>query len=456
MTNKQKSREYDYMLNLSSVKYWHDQLRPNGFKNTKISYSGTRYSYLVKLGRFDRWLQKRVFTIRTSITRNDEIIHENTQKTFNSVEELLYFGEERDENNREIKKIINTYLIDDIHNHLSRSSMSAICAAIKSYFSTNDMEINLKYNGRKRDKFEVEEESELTISEFYKMMTTSKIDLTIHAVMMVKFQAGLDSSTLADRFNYQAYSQISKFCGTTNHRDWDVDKCPIPIKLVRVKTGVQFITFFDRDALSAIKDYLAWREESRDPHNQDGPIFFTSRNTPISVAWIARSFMKLANYSQTQKKIGLRKNKITSHEVRDLLKTTLLVCGVAEHMADHIIGHKPKDSYVKIGKLYPDQLRAEYSKASHMLNIFSDVENKIKNPERPDVMNEKLKKSEAKVAKLLKRIDELEIENNKKIDKSAEIVQKVKDMMEVMIETLENRSDMDLKNRLKEKLYQRL
>ena len=31
------------------------------------------------------------------------------------------------------------------------------------------------------------------------------MDMVMKAVMMIKFQAGLDSSTFADRFNFEAY-----------------------------------------------------------------------------------------------------------------------------------------------------------------------------------------------------------------------------------------------------------
>ncbi len=72
-------------------------------------------------------------------------------------------------------------------------------SAIKSYFSVHDVEINIKFNGRKRDQFNIEGEAELTISEFYKMLTYSKADHTPRAVVMVKFQSDLDSSTRQNR-----------------------------------------------------------------------------------------------------------------------------------------------------------------------------------------------------------------------------------------------------------------
>lgn len=435
-------KKTDYMLKYQSVEYWQNSLRGNGLKNVKSRIS-TKLLYLYRLEEFNQWLKGKSFGIKVAIIKNNQMIHERAQKTFDNVEKLLDFGEEENGNNKQVKKIISIYLDDPKHEHLSSSSMDNICSAIKSYFKLHEVEINLKFNGRKREKTEVEDDPELTRFEFYKMLTYSKIDHLVRAVMLVKFQAGLDSSTLADRFNFHAYPQISKFCGTTNYKEWSLDKCPIPIELIRVKTAVRHITFIDRDALSAIKDYLSWRESSRGEHDIKGPIFYTSRDEPISTTWIGNTFKKLAEYSQVQKKIAPRKNKITSHEVCDLLKTTLIVRGVPESIADIIIGHKPNDTYVKIGKLYPEKLREEYSKASRMLNIFSEVENMIKNPEQYDVRDEQLKAWNNEKERLQKENNELKAEKNNKIGK------KVDWLTGIMMDVVDNMPDSDFKNNIK-------
>ena len=79
-----------------------------------------------------------------------------------------------------------------------------------------------------------------------------------------------------------------------------------------------------------------------------------------------------------QKMVSHRVYKIHSHEVRDLLKSTLLVSGCAQYAADHVLGHSPRDSYEKQAALYPEKLRSEYAKASGRLNIFSSIERHLK------------------------------------------------------------------------------
>ncbi len=203
------------------------------------------------------------------------IVRKTVQKSFKHVEELLYFGE--DENTKDVRKIISQHLVAPQHKHLKRATRTVICSAIKSYFDAHDVFTNVKVNGRKNSEAEFADEPGLDITEFYKMMTAGKINPLTCAVMMVKFQAGLDSSTLADRFNFYAYKQIAEYCGTPDHEKWDLEKCPVPIRLRRVKTTVKYTTFIDRDALSALKDYLVWKEGLHGPHDPEGPLFTTIR-----------------------------------------------------------------------------------------------------------------------------------------------------------------------------------
>ena len=94
--------------------------------------------------------------------------------------------------------------------------------------------------------------------------------------------------------------------------------------------------------------------------------------------WISSRFSKAATDAGIQKVVSHRVFKIHSHEVRDLLKSTLLVSGCAQYAADHVLGHSPGDSYEKQAALYPETLRAEYAKASGRLNVFASIERHLR------------------------------------------------------------------------------
>ena len=101
----------------------------------------------------------------------------------------------------------------------------------------------------------------------------------------------------------------------------------------------------------------------------------------ISDFWIRQSFKRLANTSGIQHKLKregiMPKYQKDSHELRDLLKSTLIDCGTRIDVADHVIGHAPKDSYEKQSKLYPESMREEFSKASSKINIFSNMSSNL-------------------------------------------------------------------------------
>ena len=148
---------------------------------------------------------------------------------------------------------------------------------------------------------------------------------------------------------------------------------------MRVKTGMEYTTFVDRDAVSHLQDYLRWREfREGKKYDPSGPLFVTRRGTPVGPNWISSRFSKAAIDAGIQKRTSHRVFKIHSHEVRDLLKSTLLVSGCAQYAADHVLGHAPRDSYEKQAALYPEKLRAEYAKASGRLNIFSSIEKHLR------------------------------------------------------------------------------
>ena len=385
---------------LPTVKRWLGELKESKVTHDVGHYIGTRGSYRLSLIKFNDWLIGREFDMRVQTVRKGKIVRENAQKSFAHVEELLHFG--MDGSVMDVRQIVSQFLHDPCNANFSQNTMGVTASAVKSYFSEHDVEFVIKFNKLGKAVTEVTEKPEMTMLEFYKMLTFGKPTPMMRAMLLVKLHAALDTATLADRFNYHAYGQIAKFCGTKNHREWDLDKCPIPIQLVRVKTSYQHTTFIDRDALEAVKDYLAWREKKHGPHDPDGPMFFNGVNESINTDNIKSAFTKLTEEARVQKKLAPRVFKITPHEMRDLMKSTLLMCGCAPWAADHVLGHTPKDSYDKPAEIYAEELRNEYSKVSKVLNMFSYVENQLKNIENSDAIREKEKKRAKQIENMQK------------------------------------------------------
>ena len=363
------------LMGRESVRFWITQLNSPKTKNLALK-KGTRRTYADALGAFNAWLRGRRFPARRDSGLGGRMAG---SRAFQDVEDLLGFCMDSDDGVHAAKRAVREYLADLAASKHSLSTVMVRCAAIKSYFATHDIRIDVRVNKKRHAVHDVQESPEMGLFDLYKMMTAGGMGVMLKAIMMVKFQAGLDASTFADRFNFEGYPQIVKYFGIEDHESWDLGRCPVPIRLVRVKTGMTYTTFIDRDAVSHLQDYLRWKESREGKrHDPSKPLFVTRNGTPVGPNWISSRFSKAATDAGIQKVVSHRVFKIHSHEVRDLLKSTLLASGCAQYAADHVLGHSPRDSYEKQATLYPETLRAEYAKASGRLNVFASIERHLR------------------------------------------------------------------------------
>ena len=422
---------------LDSVSFWISQLRGSKFKNpSRVNINTTQTQYLHQLWQFNKWISEKTFRINTLQASNENSFVQKTEKkTFSNVEFLLRVLEQPFADQKNITRIIKQYLLDEIHAHKKASYMLIIKSAIVSYFEKNEYSLQINYNPKTSHDTEIEEQ-DMSISDLMDFLTTGKPSITEKATFLCKFHRGLDVSTLVDRFNYEALDQIAKWFGSENHNSWDLDKCPVPISLTRIKTDYKHIGFLDRDAIDVLQKYLDYRKTKTKTNIQKGePLFLNKFNKPISTAWMFASFSRIAKRSGIQKftrnEYGKKFFKVDSHELRDLLKSTLIDSGCRIDIADHVIGHKPRDSYEKQAKLYPETLRKEYSKASKRLNIFTKFSSVVNGTDDSDELRISLKD----------KLDELEKIKQRSLDDEAEKIRNDK-MAEQNVRQMSQMMDM--------------
>ena len=337
---------------------------------------------------------------------------------------------------KNVIKIIKYYLLDDIHKNKKASSVKIIRNAIKSYFEKNEQPLNITFNPYTIYSNTTEYEQSISLSELMSFLTTGKPSVVEKAVFLCKFQRGLDVSTLVDRFNYEAWEQIVKWFGSEKYDSWDLEKCPVPISLIRVKTDFRHVGFIDRDAISEIQKYLDYRKTKTDENMQTGQALFLNKfGRPITNSWLFGSFSRIAKRAEIHKFVeanGRKYYNMDSHELRDLLKSTLIDSGCKQYVADHVIGHMPKDSYEKQAKLYPETLRKEYAKASKRLNIFTKFTSVVNGTDDADELRISLKDKLDELEKIKQRSldDEAEkIRNDKMAEQNARQMSQMMDMI---------------------------
>ena len=77
------------------------------------------------------------------------------------------------------------------------------------------------------------------------LLTVGNPKLVKKSAFLCKFHRGLDTSTLIDRFNFEAWQQLTEYFGTQDYAKWDLGLCPAPITLIRIKTTVSHTGFLE-------------------------------------------------------------------------------------------------------------------------------------------------------------------------------------------------------------------
>ena len=394
IVDKRPSITLAEFVRLPSVAYWLKTLSGTDFQHDLASsgLTGTRRAYASRLYKFHGWLAGRT----VSLTRWRRVAdgYEKTQEevVLSGVEGLLDLYLAPESNARDLNRIAREFLSEVRDDPaLSVASVRSAETALKSYFEMHEVSYSVRFRMRRArgrqpgargggggaggDSDDWADNS-LTLGDFATILTAGRPNFLEKSVFLSMFHRGLDRATIADRFNYTAFDQVSAHMGTDDPRNWSLDKCPVPVVLARVKTAYRHTGFLERDAVSAMQDWLYDRERRtcRRLRRGDGsPLYITQHGCPIRDSWVHRCFAKLSVRAGLvrQRPEGRESPSRHSHQLRKLIKSTLIDAGCRMDVADHVIGHVPKDAYEVQASLYPESLRREYAKGAARINIFT-------------------------------------------------------------------------------------
>lgn len=385
-----ESLTFEQYCELESVAYMRSQLKQTKVKHqeskTKHTGGGCKRAYSLQTWHFNSWLHGQEITVKQNIPTGANTFEiKRVVKKLDTIEDLLEIRKQTNSDDPDIIKFIKKFLYDDCHSHKSIGYMINYYCSIASYFAKNEYKIEFDYDASVKHSNPSEllsgEQLMLSLTDLKTLLDEGESTITDRATVLCKFHGGLDNITLTDRFNFEGWPQLVKWFGTEDYEKWDLSLCPAIVKLVRIKVAFEYNSMYDIDAIQALQKALKLREEKTGKKMKDGEaMLLNTKLEPLTDRWVSDLVPKLAERAKNQRifKIlsGYVKEK-RSHELRDLLKSTLKVCGTHDYVADHSIGHKPKDSYDKEHILYPKKMREEFMKASKTINIFSKISNYI-------------------------------------------------------------------------------
>ena len=395
---EEKSIIFENFIKLDTVEYWISQLSSTKYENLKTNkiLHGTQGTHAYHLWAFNEWLQGKTFQCKVVRQLENNMFSMNEENTtFDTVQNMLELYKMPNSNRADFIKIIKKYLLDPVNSKHKAGYITSKHASILSYFRENDYPLEFKFNSKNKfDTTNSQDEVVFTLDDFVSLITLGGATITEKAVMLCKLHRGLDASTLSENFNFYAWEQMVSHFGTEEYQKWDIkEKCPVPIKLTRLKSSFKHMGFLEYDAVKAIQAYLEYRETTSGEKMSSGePLFLNKFGKAINPHWITDKFTKLAVKSGLAN--ALKKNgsvgKLGSHECRDLLKTIFLECGIPEKASEHFIGHK-SDSYSKQHTVYAEGLEENYRKIASTLNVFSNMSSHRKSKTEHSKMYEELK-----------------------------------------------------------------
>jgi len=209
------------------------------------------------------------------------------------------------------------------------------------------------------------------------------------AIVLFHFQGGLDVSTLCSL----NYGDVREGLEKNEH--------PLKIEPMRVKTGVKFYTFVGRDAIDALKAYLADMRSRGVEFNDTTPLFLQERGKGRLKPYNIQAMMKdLAVRSGfvSEENNGFAFNPLGTHSLRESFGSLMINSGVPDTIVDFWLGHEIGDMAKAYKTTQFENLRKMYLEREHLISISApkgEVE-KIESELKEDIgdlytKNEKLK-----------------------------------------------------------------
>ena len=203
-------------------------------------------------------------------------------------------------------------------------------SAVRSFYSTYDLNVNMK-GRQKLPRPRVENKRMIVAAEQVKVLVDHARTPRDRAIILVHFQGGLDASTLCSLRFKDVAEGLAK------------NEYPLKLDLTRPKTGVPFYTFLGKDAIEALKAYLAdLKSRGTQPAHND-PLFLQERGREgVRTSNLQDMLREVAMKSGFIDKLnnGNSYNPLGPHALRESFGSIMANSGVPDSVVDFWLGHE--------------------------------------------------------------------------------------------------------------------
>jgi len=213
---------------------------------------------------------------------------------------------------------------------LSDKLATCYTAAVRSFYGTYDLTIKLR--GRRRiPRARVTNKRMIVGAEQVKVLYDHARSPRDRALILVNFQGGLDASTLCSI----KYGDLAEGLAKNEH--------PLKLALQRPKTGTDFYTFMGKDAVEAVKAYLADMKQRGVEFTHGTPLFLQGKSKgvmlPENIQDMMREVALRAGFIDA-KNNGHEFNPLGPHALRESFGSIMTNSGVPDTVVDFWLGHE--------------------------------------------------------------------------------------------------------------------
>lgn len=234
-------------------------------------------------------------------------------------------------------------------------------SAVRSFYATFGVTVRMK--GRHAlPKPRVRNKRMKVSAEQVKILVNHARTPRDRAIILTLFQGGMDVSTLCSL----QFRDLAEGLEKNEH--------PLKLELYRPKTGVEFYTFLGKDAVEALKAYLADLKARGVQLQHDTSLFLKERGREGLTTNLVQNMMREVAVKAgfvDKKNNGRSFNPLGPHALRESFGSIMINSGVPDTIVDFWLGHSIGEMAEAYKGVQFPSLRQMYLDREHLLSVSS-------------------------------------------------------------------------------------
>jgi site-specific recombinase XerD len=180
------------------------------------------------------------------------------------------------------------------------------------------------------------------------------------AIILTLFQSGMDVSTLCS-LQYRDVAEGLKS-----------EELPLKLELYRQKSGTEYYTFLGKDAVEAVKAYLADMKNRGRRFQHDTPLFVKERGRKGLTTNLVQNMMRnvaLKSGLIDEENNGRAFNPLGPHALRESFGSIMINSGVPDTIVDFWLGHSLGEMAEAYKSLQAESLKEMYLQREKLISV---------------------------------------------------------------------------------------